>query len=76
MASIVRNEFGVVDYVVFSLVLVVSAAIGVYHGCRRRQGTVQDFLLGSRQMQLFPAALSMIASSLSAVTVIGWLFYT
>ena len=71
MASIVRNKFGVVDYVVFSLVLVVSAAIGIYHGCRRRHGTVQDFLLGSRQMQLLPAALSVIATAVSAVTMLG-----
>ena len=71
MSSVVRNRFGVVDYVVFSLVLVVSAAIGIYHGCRRRQGTVQDFLLGNRQMQLLPAALSVIATAVSAVTMLG-----
>ena len=71
MSSLVRNRFGVVDYVVFSLVLVVSAAIGIYHGCRRRQGTVQDFLLGNRQMKILPVSLSMLATFMSAVTVLG-----
>ena len=71
MSSVVRNRFGVVDYVMFSLVLVVSAAIGIYHGCRRRQGTVQDFLLGNRQMKILPVSLSMLATFMSAVTVLG-----
>ena len=65
------SSFGVLDYVVFSLVLVVSAAIGIYHGCRRRQGTVQDFLLGNRQMKILPVSLSMLATFMSAVTVLG-----
>ena len=71
MAAAEKSSFGALDYVLFVLVLVVSAAIGIYHGCRRRQGTVQDFLLGNREMPILPVSLSMPATFMSAVTVLG-----
>ena len=66
-----ESTFNVLDYVVFGLGLLVSAGIGLFHGCRGQQRTVQDFLMGSRQMQILPVTLSMLASFMSAITVLG-----
>ena len=66
-----RPTFNALDYVVFAFVLAVSAGIGLFHGCFGKQKTVQDFLMGNRQMQIVPVALSMLASFMSAITVLG-----
>ncbi|XP_061435059.1 sodium-coupled monocarboxylate transporter 2-like [Lethenteron reissneri] len=59
------------DYVVFSSLFVVSSLIGVYHAFAGRGGSSQEFLTGGRQMTAVPVALSLTASFMSAVTVIG-----
>lgn len=54
-------HFTTVDYVVFGLMLLVSALTGLYHGCRgRSQLTTRKYLMGS-DMQVFPVAMSLIA---------------
>jgi Na+/proline symporter len=66
------KRFGTVDYVIFVLTLVVSAAIGIFYAWRdkKRQST-DNFLLGGRSMSIFPVTLSLMASFLSAVLVLG-----
>ncbi|CAH1798707.1 unnamed protein product [Owenia fusiformis] len=60
------------DYLVFSVVLLASALIGVYYGCTgKKQSTSDEFLLGDRQMPLFPVSMSMVATFFSAVSVLG-----
>lgn len=52
------------DYAVFGLMLAISAAIGLYHGLRRRRtGTdsAAEFLTGGGQLGTVPVALSMLA---------------
>jgi len=51
------------DYLVFAFMLAVSAAIGLYHGCRRgRTGqSSKEFLTGNGQLGTVPVALSMLA---------------
>ncbi|KAJ7329957.1 hypothetical protein JRQ81_016131 [Phrynocephalus forsythii] len=63
--------FGVWDYLVFAGMLCVSAAIGVYYACVGRQDTSREFLVGGRQLTAVPVALSLTASFMSAVTVLG-----
>ncbi|XP_033096745.1 sodium-coupled monocarboxylate transporter 1-like [Anneissia japonica] len=66
------NEFSAWDYVVFSLMLCVSAGIGVYHAlCGGRQSTSNEYLMADRQMSAFPVGLSLLASFMSAITVLG-----
>jgi hypothetical protein len=61
-----------IDYVVFAFSLVVSAAIGIYHGFRgKKQSSVGEFLMGDRKMSLLPVALSMQATFLSAIFLLG-----
>ncbi|XP_071959654.1 sodium-coupled monocarboxylate transporter 1-like [Antedon mediterranea] len=66
------NEFKVWDYIVFSLMLCVSAGIGVYHAlCGGRQKTSKEYLMADRQMGALPVGLSLLASFMSAITVLG-----
>uniref|UniRef100_A0A4W3HX75 Sodium-coupled monocarboxylate transporter 1-like n=1 Tax=Callorhinchus milii TaxID=7868 RepID=A0A4W3HX75_CALMI len=65
-------QFNVWDYVVFIVMLLISVFIGIYHAIMgRRQQSNSEFLLGGRQMSALPVALSLTASFMSAVTVIG-----
>ncbi|XP_059475932.1 sodium-coupled monocarboxylate transporter 1-like isoform X1 [Neocloeon triangulifer] len=61
------------DYVVLALMLLVSAAIGIFFGiqARRQKASTDDILVGGRQMATFPMAMSLLASFMSAVTLLG-----
>ncbi|XP_073940323.1 sodium-coupled monocarboxylate transporter 1 isoform X2 [Castor canadensis] len=64
--------FVVWDYVVFAGMLLISAAIGIYYALARGgQQTSKDFLMGGRSMTAVPVALSLTASFMSAVTILG-----
>ncbi|XP_067998829.1 sodium-coupled monocarboxylate transporter 1 [Melanerpes formicivorus] len=64
--------FTVWDYVVFAGMLLISAIIGVYYAfVGGGQKTSKDFLTGGRSMSSLPVALSLTASFMSAVTVLG-----
>ncbi|KFV08869.1 Sodium-coupled monocarboxylate transporter 1, partial [Pterocles gutturalis] len=66
------GRFVVWDYVVFAAMLLVSAVIGVYYAfAGGGQKTSKDFLMGGRSMTAIPVALSLTASFMSAVTVLG-----
>ncbi|CAG7722558.1 unnamed protein product, partial [Allacma fusca] len=44
------DKFGAVEYVVFSVVLVLSAAIGIFYGCfGSKQKSTEEFLMANRQ---------------------------
>jgi len=48
------------DYVVFSLVLLLSAAIGFYYACTGgKQKTTKEYLLADRNMHWIPVAISL-----------------
>ena len=64
-------HFHIADYIVMGGFLLISLAIGVYYGVIRKQRTTEEYLLGNRQMQLFPVALSMLVTYQSAISVIG-----
>jgi len=55
------RRFGVPDYVVFVSMLLVCALIGVYYGFCAGNVTEAEYLMGGRNMQTFPVALSLIA---------------
>ncbi|XP_067935270.1 sodium-coupled monocarboxylate transporter 2-like [Watersipora subatra] len=65
-------KFQVWDYVVFGAVLLMSAGIGVYHAfAGGRQSTTKEFLLADKKMSVWPVAMSMLASFMSAITLMG-----
>lgn len=66
------QKFTVVDYVVFSLMLVVSVGIGVYSSLRGKgASSTQAFLLGGRDMSLTPVAFSLTGGVISAISILG-----
>lgn len=66
------GSFVVWDYVVFAGMLLISAAIGIYYAfAGGGQQTSKDFLMGGRSLTAVPVALSLTASFMSAVTVLG-----
>eukprot|EP00057_Strongylocentrotus_purpuratus_P008270 XP_011662744.1 PREDICTED: sodium-coupled monocarboxylate transporter 2 isoform X1 [Strongylocentrotus purpuratus] len=65
-------SLGVWDYVLFAIMLVISAAIGIYSACSGdRQRTTDEYLLGNRQMHVVPVAMSMMITYVSAMSVLG-----
>ncbi|XP_053696505.1 sodium-coupled monocarboxylate transporter 1-like [Sabethes cyaneus] len=74
--------FGTADYAVFSCMLAVCLIIGVYFGwkdhkrCRqqktsRRNSEALDYLVGGRKLKIFPVAMSLVASFISGIALIG-----
>ncbi|KAL8184184.1 UNVERIFIED_CONTAM: Sodium-dependent multivitamin transporter, partial [Gekko kuhli] len=69
---IAEMKFGVTDYVIFVLLLVLSAGIGLFYALSGgKQRTVQEFLLANRSMTFLPVAFSLLATFQSAVAILG-----
>ncbi|XP_063145630.1 sodium-coupled monocarboxylate transporter 2 [Candoia aspera] len=68
----VVENFVIWDYLVFAALFLVSSGIGVFFAIKERKtASSGDFLIGGRQMTCGPVALSLTASFMSAVTVLG-----
>ena len=63
-------QFSIVDYVVFSLMLAGSLAIGLYFAFRGNK-TTDDYLLASRSMSPLPVTLSLVATYFSSISILG-----
>ncbi|XP_031439237.2 sodium-coupled monocarboxylate transporter 1 [Clupea harengus] len=64
--------FSTWDYVVFAMMLLVSAAIGMYYAyIGRSLQSSRDFLMGGRSMTAVPVAMSLSASFMSAIVVLA-----
>ncbi|KAF2892442.1 hypothetical protein ILUMI_13727, partial [Ignelater luminosus] len=59
------------DFVLFIITIGLSAAIGIYFGFFKKQNTTKDYLHGGKKMKVFPVAMSLAASSVSGVALIG-----
>ena len=60
------------DYLIFATILLLSAGIGVYYGFFDKSANSQEeYMLGGRQMGWFPVSMSLLASFMSAITVLG-----
>ena len=57
------------DYLVFVIVLVISASIGIFYGWRdRKKKTVENYLLAGRKMSILPVSISLFVSWTSAIS--------
>lgn len=66
------RAFSLWDYGVFGLMLLISTSIGLFYGLSRGgQKTPEDFFTGSRAMSALPVGLSLSASFMSAIQVLG-----
>ncbi|XP_017764409.1 PREDICTED: sodium-coupled monocarboxylate transporter 2-like isoform X2 [Eufriesea mexicana] len=72
-ASTSQRSFGVIDCAVFAGMLAVSAIIGVYQAykSRKNEDAVREYLVGGQNMSIFPITMSLIASYISGITILG-----
>ena len=67
--------FTTLDYCLFMGVLLVSALIGVFYMVKERRqkesASAEDLLMGGRRLSVLPVAMSLLASYMSAITVLG-----
>ncbi|XP_055642671.1 sodium-coupled monocarboxylate transporter 1-like [Toxorhynchites rutilus septentrionalis] len=65
--------FSTADYVIFFTMMAMSALIGIYYGffAKQKQDNTAEYLLGSKQMKVFPVAMSLTATHISAITMLG-----
>lgn len=67
-----KNEFQVLDYILFAGLLICSAGIGLFYAIKdRKKSNTKDFLLAGGDMNPIPVALSLLASFMSAITLLG-----
>lgn len=76
------KRFGKADYAVFITMLFCCSMVGLYFGYKdhqqhkkmkkhRRGSEALDYLMGGRNMQVFPVAMSLVASFISGITLLG-----
>ena len=66
------RTFHVVDYVVFTAMLLASAGIGIFYALSGgRQKTTGEFFMGNRKLKTLPVATSLLVSFLSALGLLG-----
>lgn len=67
-----KNAFHVVDYILFAGLLLCSAGIGLFYAIKdRRKSNTKEFLLAGGNMNPIPVSLSLLASFMSAITLLG-----
>jgi len=67
-----ESHFAILDYAVFAGMLGISACIGIYYRFTGgKQKTTNEYLLADRNMGIIPVAFSLMASFMSAVTLLG-----
>ncbi|XP_058469651.1 solute carrier family 5 member 6a [Solea solea] len=72
MGEVALMQFSTVDYVIFAVLLVASAGIGLFYAFSGgRQRTTQEFLMADRSMSCLPVSLSLLATFQSAVAILG-----
>ena len=68
------NYFHWADYLVFVIMLIISAGIGLVFGWfdRNKKKSTKDFLLGGGNLNVFPVGISILASFTSAIARLGF----
>ncbi|UJR17232.1 hypothetical protein I4U23_004127 [Adineta vaga] len=62
----------IVDYIVLVVLLLLSALIGVIFGfIKSKKTSTEEYFLADGKMHVFPTALSIMVSFLSAITILG-----
>ncbi|CAG9806697.1 unnamed protein product [Chironomus riparius] len=77
--SLSLQKFGLLDKIVFAAMLCSCSLVGLYFGIKdfRKKKSIKtdhdtlNFLMGGRKMKVFPVAMSLIASLVSGVLLLG-----
>lgn len=75
------KRFDTIDYVVFGVMLTVCSVVGLYFGYKdhtrhkvnkEKQGSeTLQYLLGGKNVQAFPVAMSLVATAISGISLLG-----
>ncbi|XP_031637399.1 sodium-coupled monocarboxylate transporter 1 [Contarinia nasturtii] len=66
------ERFSWSDYSCFVMMLMVCIVIGIYFGFfEKKENTEDEYLVGNRNMPIFPVSLSLVASFISGITFVG-----
>ncbi|XP_065344869.1 sodium-coupled monocarboxylate transporter 2-like isoform X2 [Cloeon dipterum] len=67
------KTFSFLDYFVFCSLMLTSAVIGVYFAffAKQKQNTTKEYLMGGKNMGIFPITMSLVASYISGVSLLG-----
>ncbi|XP_011706552.1 PREDICTED: putative sodium-dependent multivitamin transporter, partial [Wasmannia auropunctata] len=66
------NTLRWIDYLIIAMMLCISTGIGIYYRFSGgRQKTIQEYFIANRSMSSVPVAIAMVASSISAVGLLG-----
>lgn len=73
MSADTKLAFSYLDYSIFILLMGLSALIGLYYGfiSKRKQDNTEEYLLGGKKLNIFPVAMSLIASHISGIALLG-----
>ncbi|KAM3967362.1 putative sodium-dependent multivitamin transporter [Aphomia sociella] len=72
MLKMVQAIFNAWDYLIMAATMLASVAIGVYFRFSGgKQKTNEEYLMADRNMSIFPVAVSLMASFMSAITLLG-----
>ena len=69
--SKITDTFGTWDFVIFGLVLLLSAGIGIYFAWVDRKKDSEEYMMGGGKVSPFPIACSLATTFFSAITVLG-----
>ncbi|KAL6447756.1 hypothetical protein ACFW04_000123 [Cataglyphis niger] len=65
------QNFGTSDYTVFAVMLIACGFVGIYFGFVNKSSGEDEYLVGGRNMKTFPVSLSLIASFISGISLLG-----
>lgn len=61
------------DYVIFVGMLIITLGIGIYHAwASAKKKTTSEYLVGSRNLRTLPVSLSLMASFISSILMLGF----
>ncbi|XP_066591503.1 sodium-coupled monocarboxylate transporter 1-like isoform X2 [Prorops nasuta] len=65
------QNFGTSDYGVFAVMLIACGVVGIYYGFVKKTSGEDEYLVGGRNMKTFPVSMSLIASFISGISLLG-----
>ncbi|OXU24865.1 hypothetical protein TSAR_005976 [Trichomalopsis sarcophagae] len=69
--NVERWYFHWIDWLIFALMLMMSAGAGLWHYRKHRNANTDEYLLGGKDLKLFPVSASLVASFISGITILG-----
>lgn len=69
---IAEVHLGNVDYAILAALFIFSLLIGLYFAWIDRKKDTDEFLMAGKSMSALPVMMSLVASFLSSITVLGW----